>query len=227
MHRLPGRRQRAAPVAAPAPLPPADRAPRALRAARGVRHHPAALRPDGAARAPPRGAEDERALAPADGHRRQHHRDRRSAGEGRPGRAPGRLRRPPRVSHPPYALGREELYRDGARARAMGGRAARRAVAQGARRAAQAARQAETARDGGGLMTPKHFRWRMEGDVGLVTLNRPERKNPLTFESYDELRNHFWQLGKSKDVKSVVITGAGGNFCSGGDVHEIIGPLTK
>jgi enoyl-CoA hydratase/carnithine racemase len=73
----------------------------------------------------------------------------------------------------------------------------------------------------------KHFLWRVEGNVGVVTLNRPERKNPLTFESYDELRNHFWSLAKSKDVKSVVITGAGGNFCSGGDVHEIIGPLTR
>ena len=76
-------------------------------------------------------------------------------------------------------------------------------------------------------MSPKHFLWRLEGDVGVVTLNRPERKNPLTFESYDELRNHFWSLGKSKEVKAVVLTGAGGNFCSGGDVHEIIGPLTK
>ena len=73
----------------------------------------------------------------------------------------------------------------------------------------------------------KHFLWRVEGKVGVVTLNRPERKNPLTFESYDELRNHFWSLGRSKDVKAVVITGAGGNFCSGGDVHEIIGPLTR
>ena len=73
----------------------------------------------------------------------------------------------------------------------------------------------------------KHFLWKVEGDVGVVTLNRPERKNPLTFESYDELRNHFWALGNSRDVKAVVITGAGGNFCSGGDVHEIIGPLTK
>jgi enoyl-CoA hydratase/carnithine racemase len=76
-------------------------------------------------------------------------------------------------------------------------------------------------------MNPKHFQWRVEDNVGVVTLNRPERKNPLTFESYDELRNHFWALTKSKDVKAVVITGAGGNFCSGGDVHEIIGPLTK
>ena len=76
-------------------------------------------------------------------------------------------------------------------------------------------------------MTPKHFRWRMEGDVGVVTLNRPERKNPLTFDSYAELRDFFGNLKNEKKVKAVVITGAGGNFCSGGDVHEIIGPLTK
>jgi enoyl-CoA hydratase/carnithine racemase len=76
-------------------------------------------------------------------------------------------------------------------------------------------------------MTPKHFRWRMEGDVGVVTLNRPERKNPLTFDSYAELRDFFGNLKNDKKVKTVVITGAGGNFCSGGDVHEIIGPLTK
>jgi len=76
-------------------------------------------------------------------------------------------------------------------------------------------------------MSPKHFRWRLEGDVGLVTLNRPERKNPLTFDSYAELRDFFGSLKNEKKVKAVVITGAGGNFCSGGDVHEIIGPLTK
>jgi enoyl-CoA hydratase/carnithine racemase len=76
-------------------------------------------------------------------------------------------------------------------------------------------------------MSPKHFRWRMEGDVGVVTLNRPERKNPLTFDSYAELRDFFGSLKNEKKVKAVVITGAGGNFCSGGDVHEIIGPLTK
>ena len=73
----------------------------------------------------------------------------------------------------------------------------------------------------------KHFLWRMEGDVGVVTLNRPERKNPLTFDSYAELRDFFGSLKNEKKVKAVVITGAGGNFCSGGDVHEIIGPLTK
>ncbi len=76
-------------------------------------------------------------------------------------------------------------------------------------------------------MSPKHFQWRVEDRVGVVTLNRPERKNPLTFESYAELRDHFRKLREDSSVKTVVITGAGGNFCSGGDVHEIIGPLTK
>jgi enoyl-CoA hydratase/carnithine racemase len=73
----------------------------------------------------------------------------------------------------------------------------------------------------------KHFQWRVEGKVGVVTLNRPERKNPLTFESYAELRDLFRSLQYAEDVKAVVFAGAGGNFCSGGDVHEIIGPLTK
>jgi enoyl-CoA hydratase/carnithine racemase len=74
---------------------------------------------------------------------------------------------------------------------------------------------------------PKHFLLRAEGKVGVITLNRPERKNPLTFESYAELRDVFIQLKNEKDLKAIVLTGAGGNFCSGGDVHEIIGPLTK
>ena len=73
----------------------------------------------------------------------------------------------------------------------------------------------------------KHFLWRTEGKVGVITLNRPERKNPLTFDSYAELRDLFSELGKESGVKAVVINGEGGNFCSGGDVHEIIGPLTK
>ena len=60
-----------------------------------------------------------------------------------------------------------------------------------------------------------------------ITLNRPERKNPLTFESYAELRDLFRALGSASDVRTIVLTGAGGNFCSGGDVHEIIGPLTQ
>jgi enoyl-CoA hydratase/carnithine racemase len=59
--------------------------------------------------------------------------------------------------------------------------------------------------------------------VGVITLNRPERKNPLTFESYAELRDLFRALAQTTDVRAVIIQGAGGNFCSGGDVHEIIG----
>lgn len=76
-------------------------------------------------------------------------------------------------------------------------------------------------------LQPKHFLWDFADGVATITLNRPERKNPLTFESYDELRATFWNLDNCREVKAVVIAGAGGNFCSGGDVHEIIGPLTK
>ena len=72
-----------------------------------------------------------------------------------------------------------------------------------------------------------HFLWSVEGKVATITLNRPERKNPLTLDSYGEMRDLFRDLCYSKTVKTVVITGAGGNFCSGGDVHEIIGPLVK
>jgi enoyl-CoA hydratase/carnithine racemase len=74
---------------------------------------------------------------------------------------------------------------------------------------------------------PKHFRWDFADGVGTVTLNRPERKNPLTFESYAELRDLFRDLVYASEVKAVVVAGAGGNFSSGGDVHEIIGPLTE
>ena len=73
----------------------------------------------------------------------------------------------------------------------------------------------------------QHFLWQCEGSVATITLNRPERKNPLTFDSYAELRDLFRNLAYASDVDVVVITGAGGNFCSGGDVHEIIGPLTE
>ena len=75
-------------------------------------------------------------------------------------------------------------------------------------------------------MNPKHFLWKVEGKVGVITLNRPDRKNPLTFESYGELRDLFRALDREDGVKAVVLRGEGGNFCSGGDVHEIIGPLT-
>ncbi|MDX1593872.1 MAG: enoyl-CoA hydratase family protein [Gammaproteobacteria bacterium] len=73
---------------------------------------------------------------------------------------------------------------------------------------------------------PDHFDWRFADGVAEIVLDRPERKNPLTFDSYAELRDTFRALAGADDVRAVVLTGAGGNFCSGGDVHEIIGPLT-
>lgn len=73
----------------------------------------------------------------------------------------------------------------------------------------------------------QHFQWSVDGALGRVVLNRPERKNPLTFESYAELRDLFRRLTAEPSVHAVVVSGAGDNFCSGGDVHEIIGPLTK
>jgi enoyl-CoA hydratase/carnithine racemase len=73
----------------------------------------------------------------------------------------------------------------------------------------------------------EHFLYEVLDGVATITLNRPERKNPLTFDSYAELRDLFRLLSYADDVKAVVIAGAGGNFCSGGDVHEIIGPLTR
>jgi enoyl-CoA hydratase/carnithine racemase len=73
----------------------------------------------------------------------------------------------------------------------------------------------------------RHFLFETSGGVATLTLNRPERKNPLTFDSYAELRDLFRALALAGDVKAVVITGADGNFCSGGDVHDIIGPLTQ
>ena len=73
----------------------------------------------------------------------------------------------------------------------------------------------------------KHFGWQVTDRVASVTLNRPERKNPLTFDSYAELRDLFLMLRHADDVNVVVLAGAGDNFCSGGDVHEIIGPLVR
>jgi enoyl-CoA hydratase/carnithine racemase len=75
------------------------------------------------------------------------------------------------------------------------------------------------------MIRPQHFGWTVERRVATITLNRPERKNPLTFDAYAELTATFRTLVATEDVRAVVLTGAGGNFCSGGDVHEIIGPL--
>lgn len=76
-------------------------------------------------------------------------------------------------------------------------------------------------------LEPKYFRWQMQGRVAVIRLDRPERKNPLTFDSYAELRDTFRAMTYAEDVDAVVFASNGGNFCSGGDVHEIIGPLVQ
>lgn len=78
-------------------------------------------------------------------------------------------------------------------------------------------------------LQPEHFAWSTahDGRVGVITLNRPSRKNPLTFESYAELRDLFRDLSYASDIRAIVLTGAEHNFCSGGDVFEIIEPLTR
>ncbi len=74
-------------------------------------------------------------------------------------------------------------------------------------------------------LKPQHFLWEVSGRIATIRLNRPDRKNPLTFESYAELRDCFRALVYARDVDVVIFASNGGNFCSGGDVHEIIGPL--
>ncbi|MEM8646520.1 MAG: enoyl-CoA hydratase family protein [Pseudomonadota bacterium] len=76
-------------------------------------------------------------------------------------------------------------------------------------------------------LEPEHFTWRMEGSVAVIALKGADRKNPLTFESYAELRDTFRAMVYANDVHAVVFTSNGGNFCSGGDVHDIIGPLVE
>ena len=74
-------------------------------------------------------------------------------------------------------------------------------------------------------LKPQHFAWQVDGDVAVIRLNNPDRKNPLTFESYAELRDTFRDLVYADDIHAVIFAPNGGNFCSGGDVHDIIGPL--
>ena len=74
-------------------------------------------------------------------------------------------------------------------------------------------------------LNPAHFEWRMDGTVAIINLTGQERKNPLTFESYAELRDTFQDMVYADDVDAVVFASNGSNFCSGGDVHNIIGPL--
>src|SRR3954468_15707900 len=103
----------------------------------------------------------------------------------------------------------------------MGGGHALGPLAPRAGRSPAAAREGQGARDGGGAMKePQHFPWNVAGTVGAITLTRPERKHPPPFDSYAELRDHFRALAHESSVRAVLISGEGGNFCSGGDVHE-------
>ncbi len=102
-----------------------------------------------------------------------------------------------------------------------------RTTADELRTAAETVRRFDPPRINFAEFRPRHFLWQRDGKIATITLSRPERKNPLTFESYAELRDTFRGLVYADEIKSVVITGAGGNFCSGGDVHEIIGPLVE
>ena len=74
-------------------------------------------------------------------------------------------------------------------------------------------------------LQPTHFNWRVDGSIAIISLARPERKNPLTFDSYAELRDAFRGLASDDGIKALVFASNGGNFSSGGDVHDIIGPL--
>src|SRR3989344_3550759 len=188
--------------------------------------------------------------APHDGDERQyprHHRPARGRGAGR---AHGRGRRPPRVPSAPHAARPRAVQHHGAPARAMDRRSLRLVGRARHRHLVPPAGQGEgthTKQFFGdsrmkhyiGASNPmreqfnpqasyvaEHFAWSSTDGVGTVTLNRPDQKNPLTFQSYAELRDFFYALRFATDVKAIVVTGAGGNFCSGGDVHEIIGPLT-
>jgi enoyl-CoA hydratase/carnithine racemase len=91
--------------------------------------------------------------------------------------------------------------------------------------AGKAASQRESGMGAMAVFEPKHFLWRVDGTVAVIQLSRPDRKNPLTFNSYAELRDAFRALSYANDIDAVVFLPNGGNFCSGGDVHDIIGPL--
>src|SRR6185295_6832632 len=169
---------------------------------------------------------------------------------GRPGELdPRRRPRRPLRARPP-ALGRPRLDPPRRRAAGLCAAAVAGAISLRERPARTRARAAggDAARRGGGVggagndpleeislnpridpasIRPEHFGWRIDGRVAVVTLDRPERRNPLTFDSYRELADTFHRLRHVREVRAVVVTGAGGNFCSGGDVHEIIGPLVR
>src|SRR5262245_47525006 len=231
---------RAAAVAAPVHLQGGDRERGTPAPARQFWRHLAAFRPDGAARPHAQGHDAWRTVPAHDGIERQRHRAGRPVGRAGPGRAPPVAARPSLPVGQPHRAGAALLPRHGARQRRLDRRDVFGSFRRGHRLAAAASRQdqsfgAQGDRRRGHAMntavaTPlaryaaRHVRFAVEGKVATITLDRPEKKNPLTFESYAELAELFRAAGKDEQVKTFVVTGAGGNFSSGGDVFEIIKP---
>src|SRR5882724_1924767 len=199
-------------------------------AGQGIRHHAAAIRRLGCPLSHAGRHADERPVALSAGLERQRHRHRRPAGVGRAVAARPTQRRSSHLDRTAHTNRQGYFSRHGGGTRTVGRRTAGRRDQQ--RRATiDVDAQGLSQQLGGTGMTkianfrPEHFLWQVEGKVARVRLDRPERKNPLTFQSYAELRDTFRELRYAEDVDAVVFLPNGGNFCSGGDVHDIIGPL--
>src|SRR5262249_32178896 len=193
----------------------------------------------------PEGEERGRDLDAHDGSDRQCHGSGRPLGRARSDQPPALAQGPPRATREPDRRGASLLRRHGARERRLDRRHAGRPFRRGDRNAdatpgqdqglgAQGNRQRSAAMSSANPVTlplavykARHIRLAVDGKVATITLDRPDKKNPLTFDSYAELADLFRAAAKEKAVKAFVVTGAGGNFCSGGDVFEIIKPLVE
>src|SRR4029453_15330240 len=213
--------------------------------ARYLRPHAAAFRSDGAALSRAEADDVGRAVAAHDGLERQRHRARGPAGRTRPPQPPPLAEGSARTTRELDCRGPPLLSRHGARQRRLDRRHACRSFQRRDRDAdaapgqdqgvgAQGDRQRRPAMTAANSISlpladykARHIRLAVDGKVATITLDRPDKKNPLTFESYAEIVDLFRAATKEKVVKSFVVTGAGGNFCSGGDVFEIIKPLME
>src|SRR6266545_5149787 len=213
--------------------------------ARHLRRHAAAFRSDGAALPRTEADDDGRAVAAHDGLERQCHRARGPAGRTGPPQPPPLAQGSARATRELDRRGPPLLSRHGARQWRLDRRHACRSFQRRDRRAdaapgqdqgvgAQGDRQRRPAMSAANSISlpladykARHVRLAVDGKVATITLDRPDKKNPLTFESYAEIVDLFSAAAKEKAVKAFVITGAGGNFCSGGDVFEIIEPLVE
>src|SRR5512132_583939 len=213
--------------------------------ARHLRRHAAAFRSDGAALPRAEAHDVGRAVAAHDGLERQRHRARGPAGRTGPPQPPTFAEGSARATRELDCRGPPLLSRHGARQRRLDRRHTCRSFQRRDRDAdaapgqdqgvgAQGDRQRRPAMTAANSISlpladykARHIRLAVDGKVATITLDRPDKKNPLTFESYAEIVDLFRAATKEKAVKAFVITGAGGNFCSGGDVFEIIEPLVE